>query len=414
MELACLEHLLQSQNILRGLEAVLKGEFNRDLIAPYHLVTILQRINSALPVGLSLLTGADLEGARVYFDVSRVQVVSTSDGLVVLLDLPLRSAEQQMTLYEVVSRPILEATSKRLVIARPEGAYFLVGGNTSSYTFLQPHLLQECRRGRVSVCPALVPIYGRKTPSCILGHFLWLEEMIREQCQWELALQSKTSMWIWDHYQEQWHYSLSNRTRVQVLCRDVGALQAEEQELQGSGSLRVPEGCTIWTPQYRLWPMAEDGSLREERNWTWLHVRLTEPYQLTTPSDTDASDLQDALLALDQLRGTATTGDRWVPWLDVVERLEAAKRERSTQAVWIAAVWTLFGTIGVAAALGGLLLAIRRRRDTLARNQGCSQGEGTREELDGSAAAGTSDCRIRYPGGWISSPKVAFWRESPL
>lgn len=159
-----------------------------------------------------------------------------------------------MSVYRIAYRPVREAITARMARVKPEGDYFLVTEDRQSYT-------------------------------------------------WEVALRDPTDSWIWDDHQNQWLYGVGSPVRLHVQCRADGGAETTERVLSGSGNLRVPAGCTVWTPTYRLLPMAEINETFLPRAWNWTEVSPVR--ELKLPEGMSAEEEGEWVQNLNDLVQTA-------------------------------------------------------------------------------------------------------------
>lgn len=288
--------------------------------------------------------------------------MATPHGLTAIIDLPLKAPDQDMVAYEIVSRPVLEQGTKRPVKAKSEGDFLLV--NEDAYVLLSRTDWTRCRTGKFTVCPAANPVYHWTTKSCVMAMFLADQVGIRSTCEWEIGLAQSNDTWIWDDYQEVWHFNVWSSERVQILCRRVGSSQTKEEVISGSGSLRIPEGCTLWTPNYRLLPMAEDYQTGTEADWKWLEVNPVEPICLLdniTMDDGIVEKVVQELADMHKIEEHSRDGG-WTAWTAINSHLYRRREEQEFEERWHLALLVSTGLILLTATIGIAIGWILKRR----------------------------------------------------
>lgn len=184
------------RRILVGVEGIVDGKFNRELLGPQEQSAILTGVTKALPVGLILLKHEGMLHDQVYYTAARVQVIASKEGVITMITLPLTAPGQRMKLYEVIQRPVRELQTQRMVLDKPEGRYSLVDSRESAYAILHERGFGRCRRSQVWICPADVLPYHANRPSCILASYKGTRDEEQDVCRWEVALNGAPPVWM--------------------------------------------------------------------------------------------------------------------------------------------------------------------------------------------------------------------------
>ena len=82
-----------------------------------------------------------------------------------VMNIPIRTTEQLFSLYELVALPEIIAEGK-FVKYLLEYPFFDLSLSRRDYVLLLAADVQQCSKGSPKVCPANMPLYDAKTPSC--------------------------------------------------------------------------------------------------------------------------------------------------------------------------------------------------------------------------------------------------------
>lgn len=398
LELGVVEFLDELEGLTRGVEAVRRGSFTRDIMEPWELQSYVSDISAALPAGMGMVIP---EGrVDVGYEIARVKLAATPEGYLAVVDLPLIPLGSEMTAYEVVARPVFHLDSGTAVVAEAEGRVLLVNYEHTQFAILRDQEWASCLVGSIILCPAIVPVLQGTFPSCLIESFLERQLGSDGPCQWKVTSRQFPPVWIWDSYQETWLFSLPRAEVLRVLCHGLGGTGTHEQNVTGSGALKVPEGCTLWTPSYRILPMATDVETRVAHNWTWLEVRLSGIPLLKVFAKWDGEAIREALLELeaDSEDNPADVGT-WLAVAKLQNHLEQLRwhetEEEKLRDQWI--YWWLaagIGTIFTLAVVGGGAWRLRRKRTT------------SSEAQPSETSAESPRVRVRYPTDSLSLPEL--------
>jgi hypothetical protein len=82
-----------------GIDVSSSGRLSSVLVPPHNLSALLQQIVLKLPRDVSFLTGTEVDYMNVYYSVAKVQAYSTAGSIQLVVRIPLRGADEVMTLY---------------------------------------------------------------------------------------------------------------------------------------------------------------------------------------------------------------------------------------------------------------------------------------------------------------------------
>jgi len=358
-----LEFYSQCEDLLKAIEEALAGRFTRGLVPPGELSTILRRVSTGLPEGLALLTDEIAEAVNLYYTVSTLMVTATKTSIMVAIDLPLKTIGATWVWYEVVSRPLWEPVTQRLVSTKREAENFLVDERSRAYSLLSEMDRKRCRGTARIVCPVTGPVYDFTAASCTLDQFLNRSSYEASRCQWALAIRTTLPTWIWDSYTETWYYSLPTPTLVHVMCRRAGGTDSQRGELSGCGRMQLLEGCSLRTPSYRIWPTTEDLNSTWSREISWMSMDPAPKVELPVNGTEEWTALKEVVQQLEG--GSSPLGASqtdWMKWETVEElyRERLADKARNRLRIWIPSAGGL-ALLGLGG-LGLLTWVIGRRR----------------------------------------------------
>ena len=86
------------------------------------------------------------------------------------MKIPMKTTEQLFALHELVALPEI-ITEGKFVKYFPEYPFFGLSLSRRDYVLLSAADIQKCSKGTPKVCPANMPLYDAKTPSCEASMF---------------------------------------------------------------------------------------------------------------------------------------------------------------------------------------------------------------------------------------------------
>lgn len=396
------EYMMKFRKVLLGVEQILEGHFNRHILSPRGFIEVLNTIKVKLPAGLSLITDESLDTSwQEYYRIADVKTLTDHHGVVAVVDLPLRAPGQEMEVYRVIPRPVQEGITGRLVVAETEGPYYFYDRAQGSYAILQEEDLQRCKGDYFRVCPAQIPVYHNGTPSCVHAVFLQNLSLVTQRCRWKMSSQNVQDTWIWDRHQERWAYGLPKSTRLHIQCRDDGGMGNYEKTISGGGHLELPAGCSVWTPEYRLYPMSTRNRTHMGMRWNGIHLQQAAEVKLTLGEPSEATEWKEEIKELlkEEESSMSSSLETWRRWSELdraVYQLQQHKRRRA-QLQWGG------GVVGVLVlTILALLIGWRFRKRTRTTDNQLQQLDiALRESIEGPAAPEGELCstlrRIHYP-----------------
>ena len=127
VEFALLQMTQQVSDLISAAQSVLQGRLPMSLVNPTTLQNILRNISMHLPEGYELIAGSRTDSIYLYYELTSVALIGNSHGLQIIINVPLKSADQYFTLYEIIVLP-----------SRVSGYNFVLYSLDYSYIGLSP------------------------------------------------------------------------------------------------------------------------------------------------------------------------------------------------------------------------------------------------------------------------------------
>ena len=95
----------QVRDLISAAQLVLQGQLPMCLINPTTLQNILRNISMHLPEGYELIAGSRTDSIYLYYELTSVALIGNSHGLQIIINMPLKTADQYFTLYDITVLP---------------------------------------------------------------------------------------------------------------------------------------------------------------------------------------------------------------------------------------------------------------------------------------------------------------------
>jgi hypothetical protein len=105
LQLALLQMAQQVDDLLGAVQSVLHGKLPIHFINPIVLQHILRNVTLHLPEGYELVTGTRMDNIFLYYELATVTLVGNAHGIKIIVNVPLKTAGQQFTLYKIIVLP---------------------------------------------------------------------------------------------------------------------------------------------------------------------------------------------------------------------------------------------------------------------------------------------------------------------
>jgi hypothetical protein len=92
----------QFDELLGAIKSVLQGKLHIRLINPVMLQNRLRNVSLHLPERYELVAGTRINNIHLYYELATVTLVGNTHGIKIIVNVPLKTASQQFTLYKII------------------------------------------------------------------------------------------------------------------------------------------------------------------------------------------------------------------------------------------------------------------------------------------------------------------------
>ena len=156
---------------------------------------------------------------------------------------------EQLFLYELVALPEIIAEGK-FVKYLLEYQFFGLSLCRRDYVLLSAADVQKCSKGSPKVCPANMPLYDAKTPSCEASLF---SQTPGDGNRCKSLLLNYTTPTLRKH-DTVWVYHFPRKQQAAIRCPHGTNWVTHKKILFGSGFIRNATSCSVYTPEVRTLP----------------------------------------------------------------------------------------------------------------------------------------------------------------
>jgi hypothetical protein len=214
-----------------------------NLINVLTLQIILRNVSLQLPEGYQLIAGTKTDDIHLYFELTTVSVIANTRGIKLLINVPLKTANCQFFLYNIITLPIRVSQAK-FVKFLTDFTYFGIDYSQRDYVLLSETDLSNCVKGRVTICPANTGVYNVHTMSCESSLFFQTPTYVL--CRRQLLLIYRTP--ILRKHQTLWLYYFPEQRQVTLRCwKNIWTTHTEL--LSAAGLIHNASTCFISTEE---------------------------------------------------------------------------------------------------------------------------------------------------------------------
>jgi len=250
LESALLQLIHQFDELLGAIQCVLQGKLPIGLINPTTLQGILRNISLQLPEGYELIVGTKTDKIYMYYELVQVSVIGDAHSIKLFINVPLRTANSQFTLYKVVALPTRVAETK-FVAYSIEYSYFGLESNRHDYVLLKETDLLNCVTSKVTVCPANMAVYSAKTLTCLASIYFQTPNH-NSLCRRHLLLNHRTP--TLQKHQSLWLYYFPEPRQATLRCLKNNTWTTHTEVLSEAGVILNATTCSIATEDIRTFP----------------------------------------------------------------------------------------------------------------------------------------------------------------
>jgi len=271
------------------------------------------------------------------------------------MTIPMKTTEQLFSLYELVALPEI-ITEGKFVKYFPEYPFFGLSLSRRDYVLLSAADLQKCSKGSPKVCPANVPLYDAKTPSCEVSMFFQTPGD-GNRCKRTLLLNYSTP--TLRKHDTVWVYHFPRKQQATIRCPHGTIWVTHEKILFGSGLIRNATSCLVYTPEVRTLP--------ELRRTNYVHLDTPawyapDPMPGLVPEKSSqlTRDLPAEIHELDDINTRLATPLRSLD-VDTLFHTHHSALRQGHQTPWYLVGTTISCALAICLAIGYLLQFHRQR-----------------------------------------------------
>jgi cell division protein FtsB len=250
LEFSILQLSQQIDGLLAAIQFMLHGKMAMTLISPVVLHSILRNISFHLPENYELVAGTKLENIYRYYDLVKVTITGNSHNVQMIMSLPIKTVNQQFTLYKLVVMPS-RILKDKFMEYNAEFSHFGLSYSQRDYILIKEEHLQQFIRGSLTICPANIAIHDVNALSCEAS--LFFQSMKgKNQCRRNLLLHYQTSSL--QRHGSTWIYHFPKEESVTIRCPKGTSWITHTQQLRDGGIIHGATTCAITTHNLRTLP----------------------------------------------------------------------------------------------------------------------------------------------------------------
>ena len=125
----------------------------------------MRNVSLQLPERYDLIVGTKTDKMYLYYELVQVSAIGNVHSMKLIVNVPLKTANSQFTLYKVVVLPT--QVSKTNFVKY----YFCLESSQHDYVLFKETDLLNCVTGEITVCQANTAVYSAKTLKCLASIF---------------------------------------------------------------------------------------------------------------------------------------------------------------------------------------------------------------------------------------------------
>jgi hypothetical protein len=241
---------VQLDELNMAVQTVLLGRLPLAIIKPDVLHGILRNLSLIIPETYELIAGVRLQDIHKYYELISTSMVGDAHGLYLILEIPLKSANQIFSLYRIVSLPVKIVKDTFAVYSLD---YQFIGWtyDQRDYVRMTELDLRACKTGSITVCPANTAILDAQTNTCE-AQFYFQRSTKEQTCRRKLMLRYDTPTLV--RYGSRWIYHFPTPSRVTSRCPRDSVWNIEVHTLEVVGLVESATDCELATEGSRTIP----------------------------------------------------------------------------------------------------------------------------------------------------------------
>jgi hypothetical protein len=156
---------------MKALQAALLGKLPVNIVSPTVLQNILRNVTLSLPENYALAVDSDSKGLGWYYSYVQTALISTTNGFLLVLAVPIRDVYRRYELFKLYNFP-REVTNGTFLSYNVEKNYLAVQALHHNFVLLSDEELAKCPGREPQICAVTEAVYGPVIKSCVVSLYL--------------------------------------------------------------------------------------------------------------------------------------------------------------------------------------------------------------------------------------------------
>ena len=249
LEFAVLQLRQQFDELTNADQHVILGKVPIVLINPFTLHGILKNISLRQPDSCEIIMGTKLENIRLYY-IIKTAIIGDSHYIIIILDVPLKTANHQFLLYKILALPI-QVSNGTFVQYIPEFSYLGIDRIQRNYILFTEVEFGKCTQSSIAMCSADTVVYSTQVITCASSLYLQKHDILN-LCLWRLLLHHSTPL-LQRHYSA-WVYHFPDEQHIILRCWKNGTWISTTKQLKGNGIIHGSSNCLLTADKFQALP----------------------------------------------------------------------------------------------------------------------------------------------------------------
>jgi hypothetical protein len=250
LEFALLRMIQQVSDLLSAVQTVLHGKLPMNFVNPTTLQNLLRNVSLSLPQGYELIAGTRADTLHHYYELARTTLIGNAHGIKILVNVPLKTASQQFTLYKIIALPS-RVSSNNFAKYVIDHTYFGLDHSQRDYILVSEAYLNRCTANSITLCPADIAIYNTHAKTCESSLFFQADTSIK-LCRREIFFNYRTP--TLQRHGTHWFYHLPEQRTLTIRCPQPTGWTSRTELLVNAGQILNATRCSITTHEFRTLP----------------------------------------------------------------------------------------------------------------------------------------------------------------
>jgi hypothetical protein len=241
---------VQIDELNMAVQNILMGKLPVAILKPNVLHNILRNISLIMPQNYELAAGIKIENIHAYYELIKTSIVGNAHGLHLILEVPLKTANQIFNLYRIVTLPT-KAFNDTFARYELDFDYFGLTYNQRDYVRMTETDTQKCSTGSITVSPANNAILDVQTLTC--ESELYFQKTTKDRTyERKLMIHYKTPTLV--QHGSTWIYHFPTPSKLTIRCTHGNTWKVETRTLSGAGLIENATASEITTSEFRTIP----------------------------------------------------------------------------------------------------------------------------------------------------------------